>query len=92
MSVYIIGYDLNKPDKDYPDLINAIKELSGTWWHNLDSTWLVVHDGDAGHIRNTLTPHIDSDDELLVSRLSGEAAWAGFSDSARKWLRDNLGK
>jgi len=46
MGVLLIGYDLNKPrgDRDYPDLIEAIKAISGSWWHHLDSTWLIETD------------------------------------------------
>lgn len=36
----LVGYDLNRPHQDYGDLIDAIKAL-GTWWHCLDSTWIV---------------------------------------------------
>ena len=43
MATYMIGYDLNRPGQDYPALIDAIKRL-GTWWHHLDSTWIVVTD------------------------------------------------
>lgn len=90
MATYLIGYDLNRPHKDYPELIEAIKALGGTWWHHLDSTWIIKHAGPATAIRDALRLHIDSNDELLVVHLSGEGAWAGFSDKGSKWLRDNL--
>ena len=39
---YLISYDLNKKDKDYSSLYEAIKESSnGVWAHILDSTWLI---------------------------------------------------
>lgn len=90
MATYLIGYDLNKPHKDYPELIEAIKALCGSWWHHLDSTWIIKHTGPAGVIRDALKPHIDSNDELLVVELSGERAWAGFSDRGSEWLKNNL--
>jgi hypothetical protein len=37
MPVYMVGYDLNNPGKDYGKLIEAI-EGYGTWWHYLDLT------------------------------------------------------
>jgi hypothetical protein len=89
MATYLIGYDLNK-HKDYPKLIEAIKALSGTWWHHLDSTWILVTDRTAVDMRDTLKKHIDSDDELLVVKLSGEGAWVGFNEKGSKWLKDNL--
>jgi hypothetical protein len=90
VATYLIGYDLNKSDKDYPNLIDAIKKLSGNWWHNLDSTWIIKHEGPSKVIRDALKPHIDSNDELLVVKLTGEGAWTGFDDKASKWLKDNL--
>jgi hypothetical protein len=90
MATYLISYDLNRPGQDYADLLEAIKGLGGAWWHYLDSTWIVKHDGPAKVIRNALRPHIDSNDELLVVKLSGEGAWAGFSEKASEWLKGKL--
>ena len=41
MATLMVGYDLNTPGKDYEKLIEYMKSF-GTWWHHLDSTWLVV--------------------------------------------------
>jgi hypothetical protein len=90
MSTYLIGYDLDKPGQDYSDLIAAIKSL-GVWWHNLDSTWLVLSDLDDKQIRDQLKTYIDTNDKLLVINVSGDAAaWYGFTDKGSQWLRDNL--
>jgi hypothetical protein len=91
MSNYIIGYDLNRPrgQDDYPKLFDAIKQL-GSWWHHLDSTWIVATTYSAVQIRDHLSPFIDSGDELLVARLSGEAAWNGFDEKGSQWLKTTL--
>lgn len=91
MRTYLIGYDLNKPRQhnDYKDLIAKIKVL-GTWWHCLDSTWIIKSNSSAEAIRNQLKPFIDSTDELLVVGLTGEGAWTGFDQQCSSWLRDNL--
>ena len=85
----MVSYDLNAPGKNYEALYEAIKSL-GAWWHHLDSTWIVKHDGPAGQIRDTLARSLDNNDKLLVVRLTGEGAWRGFNDSGSKWLKDNL--
>jgi hypothetical protein len=90
MSTYMIGYDLNRPGQNYEDLFNAIKAQSSTWWHHLDSTWIIKSDNNAKAIRDALVPHIDANDELLVAALSGEAAWTGFNDNGSTWLTNNL--
>jgi len=89
MKSYLIGYDLNKTGQDYTKLIEQIKKL-GLWWNCLDSTWIIKSNSSAKDIRNHLKKYIDDNDELLVAKLSGEAAWAGFDDTCSKWLTDNL--
>lgn len=89
MKTYIIGYDLNRPGQDYTDLIQAIKQY-GTYWHHLDSTWIIKTDDSAVEIHDNLRPHIDSGDELLVIQYQGDAAWSGFKERGSKWLTDHL--
>lgn len=89
VTTYIISYDLNAPGQNYTDLFEAIKG-SGTWWHHLDSTWIVKSNLSAKQIRDTLSPTLDSNDKVLVAALSGVAAWKGFNDKGSKWLKDNL--
>jgi hypothetical protein len=90
MSTYMIGYDLNRPGQNYQNLFDAIKAQSKLWWHHLDSTWIITSDKSAKEIRDALVPHIDRNDELLVAKLSGEAAWWGFNEQGSSWLKDNL--
>jgi hypothetical protein len=86
----MIGYDLNKSDKDYEHLINKIKETFGTWWHHLDSTWIVKSNLTAVQIRDMLQPFIDNNDELLVASLDGVSAWTGFDETGSQWLKNNI--
>ena len=88
----MIGYDLNKPGQNYRNLFDEIKSISGTWCHALDSTWFVVTGLSAEKIRDRLLPHMDVNDELLVARQSGEAAWCGLPKEASDWLAEQLGK
>jgi len=90
MNSYMIGYDLNKPEQNYTNLITTIKESFDNWWHYLDSTWIVNTTLNTLEIRDLLQPHVDGDDELLVVKLSGEGAWAGFDQKASEWLKTNL--
>lgn len=90
MATYMIGYDLNTPGKDYAKLIEAIKRVGSNWWHCLDSTWIIKHDGPSTTIRDALAPYLDSNDELLVACLTGEGAWRGFDNDCSSWLKSNL--
>ena len=89
MNTFIVGYDLNRPGQDYDSLWKRLKEF-GTWWHHLDSTWLVRTEMTAVQLRNELKPLLDSSDELLVIDVTGKS-WAGtgFSERAYDWLRKN---
>jgi|HigsolmetaGSP11D_1036233.scaffolds.fasta_scaffold04321_2 CRISPR/Cas system-associated endoribonuclease Cas2 len=94
MATYLICYDINKEGEAYRQanklLTDRIKELFQTWWHHLDSTWIVVTNLSAAEIRNALRSYIDTDDELLVIKSARDAAWHGFSDQGSSWLKDYL--
>ena len=90
MATYLIGYDLTaKEEGAYENLETAIKGI-GTWWHHLDSTWIVVTDLSAVEIRDKLKPHVKNNDKILVVKSGGEGAWYGFNDQGSKWLKDHL--
>lgn len=96
MSIYLIGYDLTS-GQDYSELIAEIKSF-GTWWHGLDSTWMIKSTKDVTAIRNQLKAKLpSSDDSLLVLRYvtseetdTGSAAWTGFSTQTSEWLKKHL--
>lgn len=91
MAAFLIGYDLNKPAQNYTGLIEAIKRLgNGSWWHHLDSTWIIKSQSSAVAIRDALLPYIDKNDELLVVKLTNEAAWWGFNMEGSNWLKSQL--
>ncbi|GAA1004093.1 hypothetical protein GCM10009551_079830 [Nocardiopsis tropica] len=90
MSTVLIAYDLNSPGQDYKTLIEKIKTY-GTWWHHLDSLWIVKTDSTAKTVRDALAPLIDSGDELLVIDVSNNsAAWNGFNQKGSDWLKTHL--
>jgi hypothetical protein len=90
MNTLLIGYDLNRTGQNYDDLIKAIK-AHGTWWHHLDSTWLVKTALTAAQMRDDLWGKMDKNDELLVVNVTGDAAaWQGFTEKGQEWLRNNI--
>jgi hypothetical protein len=64
-TVFCISYDLKKPGRNYDALYTALKSF-GTWWHFLESTWLVVSYESAVHVWNRLAATIDPSDFVLV--------------------------
>ena len=87
MAQYAISYDLRKPGRNYDNLIKAIKDLSGGWCHALESLWVVTSNLSAVQIRDRLLPHIDANDGLLITGLTGVAAWYGLGQEQSNWLK-----
>ena len=89
MPTYMVGYDLNAPGKNYGELIEALKGY-GTYWHHLDSIWLIVTDRTTSEIRDYVGQFLDQNDELLVAKLSGAWATKGIQKSGNDWLHSNV--
>ncbi len=96
MTIFVVAYDEHE-GQDYRPLIEAIKAF-GTWWHCLNSTWLVKTDLSAAALRDHLWGKMYSNDKLLIVRyhhstLGGDAAWSGFARGDAKcndWLNEFL--
>ncbi len=89
MSVQLVTYDLVKPDRDYPKLFEAIKAL-GTWWHCIESVWLISTGLSSVQVRDALRPYVDGNDKLAVFSLSGGCGTLGLNSECNDWLRTQL--
>jgi hypothetical protein len=90
MALLLVGYDLNRPGQRYEPLWERLQGY-GTWWHNLDSTWLVKTHLTPHQLHDQLAPYLDPNDELLIVDVTGRAWWSrGFADSALTWLHQNF--
>ena len=72
----MVGYDLTSKE-DYTPLIDRLKKF-GTFWHHLDSTWLLRTDMTHTAVRDELLKYMYGDDRLLVAVITAPAAWSGF--------------
>jgi hypothetical protein len=68
--VVLVTYDLHKPVKDYEKLISAIKSQYTTWWHYLESVWVLETSSSATEVGTYLRQFIDRDDRLMAIRVS----------------------
>jgi hypothetical protein len=91
MATILIAYDVHPPEGEaYDDLISAIQSL-GTWWHHLETIWIVRCTHTPGEIRTRLKSQLGTEDQLLVVDISGDTAeWIGVNDTGSKWLADNI--
>lgn len=86
--IYAINYDLSRPGQNYSELHAAIQQC-GAWWHYLGSTWLVDSSKTATEIWNHLAPHIDTNDRVLIIRVTKDyQGW--LSRDAWNWIDARL--
>ena len=87
--IYLISYDLKKkPDRDYSGLFDVLKSFS-SWWHYLESTWLISTKDDANEIYNKLRPHVNDNDSLLIIKVNKDRqGW--LPKKAWDWIKTNV--
>lgn len=75
MALYLISYDLNRPEQNYPELITALRNLGAQ--RALYSQWAVQRTGTTPQgLRDYVWQFMDANDRLLVADMtSGGYAW-----------------
>jgi hypothetical protein len=89
MKSLLITYDLITPGRDYAKLYEAIK-AQGTWWHCLESVWIVRTAATSIQVANILKQHVDANDKLAVLQVQGDWATYNLSDECSNWLKTNM--
>jgi hypothetical protein len=87
----LIVYDIHPLSGKVAETV--IKEIQsfGSWWHHLETVWIVRTGKTPAEIRDLLGPLLAFDDQLLVIDISGDAAgWAGVNETGSQWLTENI--
>ena len=88
MFVYCVSYDLNNEKQDYQALQAELKR-STSWWHHLESTWLIATPETADQLFVRIRPFIDKDESVLIIRVAPEkSGW--LSKTAWDWMAKHL--
>jgi len=88
MTVYCVSYDLNKAGQNYAKLYEELRR-SPSWWHHLDSTWLIRTTENAAQLTERIRRHLDSNDTLLVIRVTRDyGGW--LKQEAWDWINANI--
>lgn len=87
---FLIFYDLRGADRDYADLIAAIKKYR-FWGHLTESSWAVLSSKSAIEIRDELRKMMADEDRLMVVQSGRNAAWHKCLASDG-WILDNIVK
>ncbi len=86
--IHLITYDLKRPGQEYAAMCKAITEC-GSWWHYLDSTWLVHSALNATQIWNHIAPHVDPNDRVLVIGVTADyQGW--LTKDAWDWINARI--
>ena len=88
--LYLITYDLKKPQQNFTELFKALKS-TGKWWHHLDSTWLVQSSEVIEVFTNRVKGKIGQNDSLLVVEITNDSYKGWLTQKAWDWLRNNIG-
>ncbi len=89
MGLMLVTYDLHQPQRNYDGLIQLLESYE-SWWHGLESVWLIVTDETAEELRERLREELDVDDSVMVLSVDDRsAAWYNLSEDASQWL-DNV--
>lgn len=85
---YLITYDLRQPGRDYTSMYEAIKK-GRTWWHYLESVWIIITSESPEQIWNTLSNNMDKNDYLLVIEVRDNVqGW--LPKDAWDWIHKNV--
>ncbi len=84
--ILLITYDLKAPGRNYAGLYESIKS-SGTWWHHLESIWLVETNQTPEQWYNKLATQMDQNDNLFIVQVTRN--YFGYlPQKAWDWLKD----
>ena len=82
--ILLITYDLKQPGQNYAALYEEIKK-AGTWWHHLESTWIIETELTPKQWYESLAPHLDKNDHILVVQVARNY-WGYLPKEAWEWL------
>lgn len=92
MGVLLVSYDLGQPETSdsYTDLIKKIKSYPG-YCKPEYSLWLISTDKQTDTVRDELKAYLDTNDKLLVVRVTG-AGWASYNlpSNITQWMKDHM--
>ena len=85
--ILLITYDLKQPNRDYESLYEAIKKCGSSWWHYLESTWIVHTTISVDECAKRLRQTMASDDSLLVVDITAQSRQGWLPSKAWDWIK-----
>lgn len=91
MNTYLISYDLGLPETQasYAQLTAYIKSFSH-WAKPLQSVWFVKTTKTAGQIRDEIKTSLDSNDKVIVIKVTPGWGTYAISKQVTDWMHKNI--
>ena len=86
--ILLVSYDLKTPNKNYEDLYTTLK-TADTWWHYLESTWLLYTANPDGvnEWQKKIKNIIDDNDNFIVVDITKQSRNGWLPKKAWDWIR-----
>lgn len=86
--IHMISYDLKGPANSYERLYETIKSY-GTWWHYLESTWIVRTCENPQEVYQKLQPALRPEDSLIIFNVTDSGYYGILPPKAWEWIKTN---
>lgn len=91
MKTYLITYTLSKPEtyNSYKSLYECIR--SYIYWANpLDNIWIIATNQSRTDIWNTLSKHVDINDQVLIMEVNSNWLAYNTDTAATEWMTKSI--
>ena len=86
--ILLVAYDLHNPNRDYGDVIKAIKDAPD-YIHAQESVWLIDTAQSPDAWVKKLEAAGDSDDKLFVMQLKKHGSWRNLAPGVGAWINSS---
>ncbi len=85
--IYLISYDLKAPNRNYDDLY-AILKTAESWWHYLESTWLIYTSDGIEAWQMRIKSAIDNNDSFIIVDVTKQPRNGWLPKKAWEWIQE----
>lgn len=89
MNLFLITYQFKKSEEFYRSFYDKIKKLCYSWWHYLDTVWIIRTDVSIQEISATLNKLVDTRDCLLIVDVTVSDFSGWLPTDAWQWIKNN---
>lgn len=83
----LISYDLAQPYMEYTPLFETIKQCSKTWWHYLESVWIINTDLSVSDCQIRIKSVLRPSDKLFIVEINPNNMKGWLPSNAWEWFK-----